>query len=280
MNQVLELYGRTADEQPMDWAQWVTQAPCPILNRRCMKTRKSMPDVTLGTCSVVYGQPARPVVICPQRLLERSQIFVDCFHLLTLHEPGNELHIVSEVTIPGGAVDYFLVSVKKNNVKDFVGIELQSLDTTGTVWPARQRFLAEQGVAVEGESVMKPFGANWKMTAKTTLVQLNHKIQTFENVGKHLVLVIQDVLFDYMRGEFQFDHLSNARLGDAMLFHVYDFQRAEGGSMQLELASRYSTDANGVAKSWGLQVDPNLTLERITALLESKISPRTLFSFR
>jgi len=57
------------------------------------------------------------------------------------HEPGNELHIVSEVSIPGGSVDYFLVSAKDGKVKDFVGIELQTLDTTGTVWPERQRLL-------------------------------------------------------------------------------------------------------------------------------------------
>lgn len=32
------------------------------------------------------------------------------------------------------------------------------------------------------------------MTAKTTLVQMHHKIQTFEHVNKRLVLVTQDGL--------------------------------------------------------------------------------------
>ena len=32
-------------------------------------------------------------------------------------------------------------------VKDFVGIELQTLDSTGTVWPERQRLLKEHGTA-------------------------------------------------------------------------------------------------------------------------------------
>jgi hypothetical protein len=81
-------------------------------------------------------------------LLERKQIFIDCLHLLTTHEPGNELHIVSEISVPGGSVDYFLVSVHDRKVKDFVGIELQTLDTTGTVWPFRQRFLKAKGMEV------------------------------------------------------------------------------------------------------------------------------------
>jgi hypothetical protein len=60
---------------------------------------------------------------------------------LTVHEPGNELHIVGEINIPGGSVDYFFVSAKERKVMDFVGIEFQTLDTTGTVWPERSASL-------------------------------------------------------------------------------------------------------------------------------------------
>lgn len=88
---------------------------------------------------MAHGRGESPVVICPHRLLERRKIFVDSFHLLSLHEPGNELHIVPEIALPGGSVDYFVVSVRKGKVRDFVGIELQTVDTTGTVWPERQR---------------------------------------------------------------------------------------------------------------------------------------------
>ena len=85
-------------------------------------------------------------MICPFRLLERSQIFTDCVHLLRLHEPGNELRIVAELAVPGGSIDYCLVSVRDGKPRDFVGIELQTLDTTGTVWPERQRFLHQHKV--------------------------------------------------------------------------------------------------------------------------------------
>jgi hypothetical protein len=45
------------------------------------------------------------------------------------------------------------------------------------------------------------------MTAKTTLVQLHHKIRTLEHLSKKLVLVAQDHLLAYMKKEFTFAHL-------------------------------------------------------------------------
>ena len=131
VSKILELYGiSTRSKDKLEWNLVVESQYCPYLKRKCIKVRKSEPDVTIGTCSVLYGRQSRPIIICPHRLLERHQIFTDCLHLITLHEPGNELHIVSEVTIPGGSVDYFLVSAKQDKVRDFVGVEMQTLDTT------------------------------------------------------------------------------------------------------------------------------------------------------
>jgi len=114
--------------------------------------------------------------------------------------PGNELHIVPEVAISGGNVDYFLVTTDINrHIVDFVGIELQTMDTTGSVWPERQALLKELGIlAVNDITGNKHYGINWKMTAKTILVQLHHKIKTFEMLNKHFVLIVQGCLLDYI----------------------------------------------------------------------------------
>ena len=143
VSEVLELFGSSTARRHEDWKAVVDNQRCPFLDKKCYKVRKSDPDLSIGTCTVLYGTPPEPLLICPARLTDRRQAFADCLHLLARHEPGNELHIVQEVQIPGGNVDYFLVSVKNEKVKDFVGIEIQTLDTTGTVWPARQRVLAE-----------------------------------------------------------------------------------------------------------------------------------------
>ena len=281
MSDVIELFGKaTLDEEGTKWDAVVDRQWCPFLDRRCIKVRKSQPEISIGTCSVFYGKAKRPLVICPLRLLERRQIFVDCLHLLTTHDPGNELHIVPEVWVPGGSVDYFLVSVLDGKVKDFVGMELQTLDTTGTVWPARQRFLRMVGVDGVGEDPppYKTYGMNWKMTAKTILVQLHHKIQTFESLNKHLVLVIQDFLLEYLRKNFQFSYVRDVRLGDPMQIHSYRMSQKGERSYSLQLDSRLSTDSTGIATSLGLQAKANIDLEQIVQRLETKISRHTLFT--
>jgi hypothetical protein len=192
--------------------------------------------------------------------------------LLTLHEPGNELRVISELAVPGGSIDYCVVSVRAGKAIDFVGIELQTLDTTGTVWPQRQRFLHGQRIKVKAADVKstKPFGMNWKMTAKTTLVQLHHKIQTFEHINKHLVLVLQDSLLAYMRREFAFDHVRCVRNGDAMQFHAYALQ-PERDSYRLHLVDRASTDGNGIARCLGLQASANIELADILQRIEARV---------
>ncbi|MBM4012853.1 MAG: hypothetical protein FJ286_16060 [Planctomycetes bacterium] len=274
MSKVVEFFGvstasREATSEKL--RALVDSQACPYRNSRCIKTRKSAPDVAIGTCVVTHSE--KPVIICPHRMLERRKVFSDCIHLLSLHQPGNDFHVLPEVEVPGGMVDYFLVSSRGGKVRDFVGIELQTMDTTGTVWPERQRFLKSKGLRVDPSDVAskKPFGMNWKMTAKTILVQLHHKVETFSGWQKHLVLIVQDVLLDYIRREFATSHLeSEARVGDPMHFHAYRI-----GTSGLELASRLSTDVEGVASALNRKTTAPHDLAKITATLEGRIGPAT-----
>lgn len=277
MTKIAEIFGVPTSNSDFDWETLAERQNCPYISRKCIKVRKSQPDLSIGTCSVYYGRSRDQILICPNRLLARRQIFTDCLHLLTLHEPGNELHLIPEVSIPGGSVDYFLVSAKRNRVQDFVGIELQTLDTTGTVWPERQRFLQSVGLPTDKSDVesLKRFGMNWKMTAKTILIQLHHKTQTLEFLNKHLVLVVQDIFLDYLKREFQFDHVRAARLGDPMHFHAYGLADADTEPAGLELLERLSTDANGISECLGLLADANVGLANIINQLESKLSDDT-----
>jgi len=277
MNQIIELFGISTARTDKNWEQIVQRQQCPYLEKTCIKVRKSQPEISIGTCSVLYGRVKRPIIICPFRLLERKQIFTDCLHLLSTHEPGNELHIIPEVSVPGGSVDYFLVSVREGKVMDFAGIELQTLDTTGTVWPARQNFLVQVNVAKNHIPAQKRYGMNWKMTAKTILIQLHHKIQTFEVLNKRLTLVIQDFLLDYLRDQFRFSHLKNSRKGDPMQLHSYRMAKQRNNSYKLELLGRISTDSKGIAECLGLQAETKIELEDIIEQLESKLSEQTCF---
>ena len=115
--------------------------------------------------------------------------------------------------------------------------------------------------------------------AKTILVQLHHKIETFESINKHLVLVAQDYLIEYMRREFSFAHLNDpARLGDAMQFHVYGLANVES-VFRLELRSRLSTDQAGIASCLGLKANAKIELQQIINTLEPMLSDATLLTF-
>jgi hypothetical protein len=277
---IIELFTESAFNEKVNWDNIVPKQYCRFIQEKCIKVRKSDPSVSIGTCTVAYGKENNNVIICPHRLIENNQIFLDCIHLLTLHEPGNELHIIPEISIPGGNVDYVLVSAKGGEIKDFVGIELQTLDTTGSVWGYRQSFLQSKNIKQSIFDENAVFGMNWKMTAKTILVQMHHKISTFENLNKHLVLVLQDCLMNYMKKEFSFEHISTVpKIGDSFHFHSYQLL-ANKNKYHLSLLKRASTDANGIARCLGLKAEANVDLEVFLKMLESKISEKTLLKLQ
>ena len=277
MSKVVELFSFPVRDKSLNWDNIIGNQYCPYTKKKCFKVRKSEPEISIGTCVVEYGKNSENIIICPHRLLQNNQIFLDCIHLLTLHQPGNELHIVPEVAIPGGNVDYFLVSSDENRkVVDFVGIELQTMDTTGTVWPEHQMALYDLDVISEKPNIAKTFGMNWKMTAKTILVQLHHKIDTFQALNKHLVLVVQDPLLDYIKKEFSFSHIScPSRLGDSMQFHSYSYVISDK-LFKIKLNQRYSTDSAGVSSLLGLNAAANIDLKEIISILESKLTDSTM----
>ena len=89
MNKVVELFGRNTRKKGAKWLKIISAQGCPFLGKRCYKVRKSDPDISIGSCTVLYGAAnAEPIIICPTRLIERGQIFTDCLHLLTRQNAG------------------------------------------------------------------------------------------------------------------------------------------------------------------------------------------------
>jgi len=275
MHKVVELFGNNTNNKKLNWKNIIVEQACPFVNKRCYKIRKSQPEVSIGTCIVLYGTENKPIIICPNRLLQNRKVFLDCIHLLQLHQPGNDIHIIPEISIPGGNVDYVIASVKDNKAKDFVEIEFQTLDTTGIVWPERQKTLCNLGVNVENPENNKTYGMNWKMTAKTILVQLHHKISTFEYLHKHLVLVVQDNFLAYMKKEFNFKNINNpSLLGDSLQFHSYSVTGEN--EKCLNLKERLSTNSIGIAECLGLNAEESVDLGIMLEAIERKVSNKTL----
>lgn len=277
-SKIIELYGHYTKDDSLPWKEIITLQEDRYTKKKSHKIRKSDPTQTIGTTVVQYGRENKNIIIDPTRFYEDGKVFLDALHLLEKHEPGNEIHVIPEVQIPGGNVDFIMASVKENIVVDFVGIELQALDTTGSVWGERQLFLAEKGMIAPDDVISTKYGMNWKMTAKTILIQLHHKIITFEHVNKHLVLVAQDYLFEYMDKNFDFNMFNDAKAADSLHFHSYKYNVDDANKKtSIQLTNRTSSDSIGMANALGLKNEAKVELDQIIRILQSKISSNTLF---
>lgn len=233
---------------------------CPFLRNKCIKIRKSNAIQSIGACSVLYKGAS--LIACPHRFIQRYQIFLDCVRYL---RPNLRYYVVPEITMPGGNIDYCVVALDgASEIVDFVGIEIQALDTTqsGAIWTAREDL--SHGVLKHSYK----YGINWKMSAKTILVQLHHKAASFQAVNKKLVLVIQKEFYEYMEKVFQTKHLRDVDEADVMQFHIYN-NVTLGDEYQIVLDSRKSTDVDGVEKLLKLGVESDIlepeVIERIRA---------------
>ncbi len=113
------------------------------------------------------------------------------------------------------------------------------------------------------------------MTAKTILVQLHHKVETFEALGKKCVLVLQDRLMEYMTREFAFGHLESPALdGDSMRFHSYSLQSDDGS---LVLSDVLSTNMAGIAAALSLGSSAEMRPKDLIQRLQEKLGDHTLW---
>ena len=234
---------------------------CPFIHARCKKLRKSNSSQTIGTCTITY-QKAH-LIICPKRFLQAQQIFLDCVQLLN---GKGRYYVIPEVGMPGGNIDYFLIVRQDDEIKDYLGIEIQSLDTTssGKIWDARVD--AVNGVIRNSYN----FGINWKMSAKTILMQMHHKAPAFEQLGKKLVLVIQTEFLNYIEREFRSGHLRNADFTDAIRFHGYNCVNL-GNNLSIVKVIEKSTNADGIERMLGGKVTDTITNSSVINRLQAKM---------
>lgn len=145
-------------------------------------------------------------------------------------------------------------------------LEVQGLDTTGSggIWEAREELLA--GNLAESYT----YGVNWKISAKTILIQMHHKAATFEALGKKLVLTIQRQFFEYMTREFQAEHFTPSRSTDTVHFHLYDCVELNR-SLRLNLDSRFSTSVLGIERMLNLGKGTAISEQEIVAKIKAKL---------
>jgi len=220
---------------------------CPFTGDRCSKRRKSNNDVTIGTCSVGYKgrgvSEYKPHIICPKRFYT-DEVFEP---VKSLFVDEGEYFRVPEVALFGASIDF--VAGKQNSseeIIDFAGIEIQAIDTTGSVWEHKKAY--ENGEDME--EVDKNYGMNWKMSLpKTMMQQAFQKGQAFDEWGENIIFLIQDVSLDYLHRTVNTSRLEEAKKENPVHFYTYSFDyNYETKKYEWEIDQKLSADLEGVSQ--------------------------------
>lgn len=241
-----EFYGYPHSDESEEAEESREEEYCPFQDKRCTKRRKSESDVTIGTCSVGYRgrglDEYKPHVICPSRF-ETDAVFDP---LKSLFVGEGEFFRVPEVSLFGTSIDYVVGKRDDDgNVIDFAGVEVQAIDSTGSVWEHKTAYEAGDDI----EDVEDSYGMNWAMSiTKTMMQQAFKKGQAFVEWDENIVFLVQDVALDYLRRKSNTSRLEDAKEENPVHFYSYSFEyNHETEAYGWEIDERLSTDLDGVS---------------------------------
>ncbi len=229
---------------------------CPFLDDTCKKRRKSRGE-SIGTCSVGYrgrGQDEyKPHCICPHRF-ETESVLAE---IEPLFADEGEFFATPEVPLMGTAIDY--VAGKRDEqgtVIDFAGVEIQALDTTGSVWDHREAYFDTDQ---EMSEVDKTYGINWAMSlTKTMMQQAFKKGKLFRDWGKNLIFILQDVGLEYIRDNYDSSGLRPVRDDDPVHFYSYSLvYQDDTENYEWVIDEKVSADIEGVTNMMVAPPDEN-----------------------
>ena len=239
----VEYYGQFYENRS-DVEKAESEDYCPFLDDDCKKRTKTTGE-SIGTCSVGYrgrGQSEYQAhCICPHRF-ETPEILSEIEPLFV--EEG-DYFTEPEVPLLGTSIDY--IAGKRDSsgeVLDFAGVEIQALDTTGSVWPYREAYFAGEDMA-EADGT---YGMNWAMSlTKTMMQQAFKKGQVFRDWGENLIFLIQDVSLDYIRDNYDVSGLRSLDDSDPVHFYAYSLNYDyESEQYKWEIDEKVSSTIEGV----------------------------------
>ncbi len=126
-----------------------------------------------------------------------------------------------------GNVDFVLADVdEEGGVGQFLSVELQAIDITGTVNDAYTAL--RKGRQLEAK---KNYGLNYDNVYKRYITQLIRKGYFHHHWGTKIVAVMQDVLYDYVCGKAQFMRTQDVQDSTVnIIFMSYRYEDDPGNS--------------------------------------------------
>lgn len=189
---LVELFGYSPDDKSPAAMAPRAGSSCPFVQGRCIKQFKS--GLVSGACTLKPTQSG-PVICCPNRMYAENykvllDVAIDAFGpgMRLCKKPadavcdgsdvvvfgkhwGKELRLPNRVKGGGYFVDWVLARLGKNRtLEEFVAVELQTMDTTGSYESQVHGFLGTGTVLPAKQS-----NINWENVSKRILPQIIFK---------------------------------------------------------------------------------------------------------
>jgi hypothetical protein len=269
--EILEWFGQVQNAE-LDVA---SSAPidelCPFINKTC--TKKFRDSSISGVCSVLTRVESGPVIICPNRLYGENYavlgnvanlafgqghrvIHPDEFRTASHdgtsvvafgHHFGKELRLHGHGARGNDFVDWILARISSSgDLKDFVAVEVQTIDTTGTYYPEVMKL--RKGSDTVGQSKA---GLNWRNVIKRILPQIiykGHVLRREPLCSKGLFFICPSAVYGRI-----IENLGNNLLPydnlqpGSITFMWYALSGPENGAFGLRHEGKFSTTVDQIA---------------------------------
>lgn len=179
---------------------------CPFIQTRCPKRSQNLENnEPYPVCTLWKNGPATNpeqdlIFVCPKRFYAVDFLTEVIEHCWPGEAPKNP-QIAREVKMAGfGNVDFVIADVKADNeIDQFLSVELQAIDITGSAFPAYQALRA-------GEDLEKrpTYNFNWDNVYKRYVTQLIRKGYFHHHWKSKIVAVIPEQVYQYIHGRAAF----------------------------------------------------------------------------
>ncbi|MCY3689635.1 MAG: hypothetical protein F4234_14630 [Gammaproteobacteria bacterium] len=186
---IAEVLGRPALESFDPGAE---EFYCPFVGGACTKRSTSLSE-PYPVCSI-YKRDMQ-ICVCPKRF-QQVNFLKDVVRHCWPGEKPSRIKAVREVKMKGfGNVDFVIADMLENGeVDQFLSVELQAIDITGTVMDAYKAWRA--GTELKSK---KSYGLNWSNVYKRYITQLIRKGYFHHHWGTKIVAVMQDAVYEYIK---------------------------------------------------------------------------------
>jgi hypothetical protein len=134
-------------------------------------------------------------VTCPKRFYGDNHALLHDVAAALLETQSNVVIVPEIGTTPSSTFDWIAATHDgAGTVQDYHGIEVQSIDITGSVRPYFEAYMQKEDTS----RVKHNYGINWANVFKRGMPQFLAKAAILASYGKKLAVVVQDQLLDYI----------------------------------------------------------------------------------